>query len=172
MGGMTDDLRKRVDQFFASGKTLAGPFEWYESERAGVQKFQREVREDGVSRGFRIEGNALMGSDNREFRFMVIGLGQCLFRLDCAPVLDGTHVNGPNRPLGFPMGIDGPHYHPWAENRKFSTPNKIHDKLPYALEIPSGIANIRQGFRVFCDLVGITALTADDPDWPKPTKLL
>jgi hypothetical protein len=130
------------------------------------------VAEGGVAAGFRIEANAHLDTDPREFRFLVVGLNECVFRLDCAPTTDGVHINGPNRPMGFPMAIEAFHYHPWAENRGFSTPRKIHGKLPYALEIPTGISNIRQGFRVFCDLVGITASGTDDPDWPDIRKLL
>jgi len=169
---MSDDLRIRVDKFFASSKTLEGAWQWYESERSGTMKFRRQIAEDGVVLGFRIEANAHIGTVLREFRFMVVGLDECLFRLDCAPTMDGAHINGPKRPMGFPFAVEGFHYHPWVENRAFSTPSKIYGRLPYALEIPTGISNIQQGFRVFCDLVGITASSADNPDWPKTRTLL
>ncbi len=169
---MNDDLRIRVDSFFSASKTLEGSWEWNESERSSTMKFRRQIAEDGVLGGFRMEANAHMNTEPREFRFLIVGLDECLFRLDCAPTTDGAHINGPMRPLGFPFAIEGFHYHPWPENRVFSTPRKISDRMPYALEIPTEIYNIQQGFRVFCDLVGITASAADNPDWPARGKLL
>lgn len=160
-----------MDSFFSASKTLEGSWAWYESERSSTMKFRRQIAEDGIVRGFRMEANAHMGTQPREFRFLIIGQDECLFRLDCAPTIDGIHINGPTRPMGAPFAIEGAHYHPWEENRVFSTPKRISDKMPYALEIPTEFYNIQQGFRVFCDLVGITASAADNPDWPRSEKL-
>lgn len=164
---MTNDLRIRVDEFFSSHKTLEGSWGWYLSERTNAYKFQREIAEDGVAHGFRMEVTAHMGTDPREFRFILKGLGACLFRLDCAPITDGEHINGPKRPMGFPFAVEGIHYHPWAENRTFSTASTIHQKMPYALDSKAKIDTIGQGFWQFCDLAGISATAADEPDWPK-----
>lgn len=60
---MSDDIRIRVDRFFAASKTLEGEWAWYESERSGVMKFRRQVAEDGVSGDFRIEANAHLGTE-------------------------------------------------------------------------------------------------------------
>lgn len=169
---MSHDLRIRVDDFFSASKTLVGPWAWYNSERVNVMKFRREVAEDGVQHGFRIEGNAILDAPEREFRFLVIGLDECVCRLDCAPTFDGVHINGPKRPMGFPFQIEGHHFHPWAANRSFSTPRKISENLPYAIESPSRFSSIQQGFRVFCDLIGLTASGEDEPDWPKKSTLL
>lgn len=160
-----------MDSFFAAPKTLVGGWAWYQSERVNVMKFRREVAEDGVQHGYRIEVDAIMDAPDREFRFLVVGEDECLSRLDCAPTYDGIHINGPRRPMGLPFQIEGYHFHPWSENRGFSTPKRIHDKLPYAIDSPSKISSIQQGFRVFCDLVGITASGVDEPDWPTKTAL-
>lgn len=168
---MSSDVRIRVDQFFGASKTLAGSWGWYQSERLNVFKFQREIEEDGVGHGFRLEVNAHMGTDPKEFRYLVTGLGACICRLDCAPVTDGEHVNGPNRPFGLPFAISGFHYHPWRENRTFSTASSLHPRLPYAIESIAKIDTIVQGFWQFCNLVGIDATSADEPDWPKPDRL-
>lgn len=166
------DVRIRIDQFFTASKTLEGPWEWYLSERANVYKFQREIAEDGVSHGFRLEVNAHFDTHPKEFRFLVKGLGACICRLDCAPVTDGEHINGPKRPMGFPFAISGHHFHPWPENRMFSTASEIHKKLPYAIESTARIDTIGQGFWQFCDLVRIAATAADEPDWPKPSRFV
>lgn len=168
---MTEDCRIRVDQFFKAQKTLEGSWAWYLSERTNVYKFQREIAEDGVSHGFRLEVNAHMGTDPKEFRFLIKGLGACIFRLDCAPLTDSEHINGPKRPMGWPFVIEGNHYHPWEENRTFSTASALHKKLPYALDSKAKIDTINQGFWQFCDLTGIAATAADEPDWPKPIGL-
>lgn len=169
---MTADVRIRVDQFFAAVKTLEGSGNWYPSERTGLYKFQRQVAEDGVSHGFTFEVNAYLDSNPREFRFMITGLGACVCRLDCAPVTDPTHINGPKRPFGFPWAVEGNHHHPWQENRVFSTASHLHKKLPYALESNGKIATIEQGFWHFCTFAGISATNNDEPDWPKPVRLL
>lgn len=169
---MTFDARVRVDQFFAANKTLEGSWGWYLSERVNVYKFSREIAEDGASHGFRFEVNAHVDTNPREFRFLVKGLGACVCRLDCAPTTDGEHINGPKRPMGFPFAIQGFHFHPWQENRVFSTASDLHKKLPYAVDSNARIDTIGQGFWQFCNLVGINATAADEPDWPKPEKLL
>ncbi len=168
---MTEDCRIRVDRFFSSSKTLEGSWGWYLSERTNVYKFQREIAEDGVSHGFRLEVNAHMGTDPREFRYLIKGLGACIVRLDCAPITDGEHINGPNRPFGLPFAISGHHYHPWPENRTFSTASDLSKKMPYAIDSNAKISTIGQGFWQFCGLAGISATAADEPDWPKPNGL-
>ena len=146
---MSTDVRIRVDQFFKSKKTLEGYGHWHPSERTNLHKFQRQIAEDGVSHGFTFEVNAHLDSSPREFRFMITGLGACLCRLDCAPITDPVHVNGPQRLFGLPFAIDGNHFHPWAENRVFSTASDVHKKLPYALESNGKIATMEQGFWQF-----------------------
>jgi hypothetical protein len=169
---MSTDLRVRIDQFFKAEKTLEGSGDWYLSERIGLYKFQRLITEDGVSYGFKLEINAHVDTSPREFRFMVSGFGACVCRLDCAPVTDGTHINGEKRPFGFPYGVEGNHFHPWPENRVFSTASELSKKLPYALESNGRISTIEQGFWHFCSLVGISASNDDEPDWPKPGKFI
>lgn len=169
---MTDDVRIRVDQFFAAPKTLQGSWVWSASERVNVYKFRREIAESGVLGGFRMEADAHIGTFPNEFRFLVVGLDECVFRLDCAPTIDGEHINGPNAPFGFPFALKGHHYHPWKENRQISSSRKIGERLPYALESPTKISTIQQGFWVFCRLVGISATSADEPYWPNRRDLL
>lgn len=169
---MNDDVRIRIDRFFTSNKTLVGPWAWFESERVNTYKYRREIAEDGVMMGFRMEVNAHIGTYPNEFRFLVIGKDECLFRLDCAPTIDKVHINGPKRPMGIPFAIEGHHYHPWDINRQFSTRHKIADRLPYAVESSTKIATIQQGFWVFRDLVGFNATSADEPDWPTKRTLL
>ena len=169
---MSADARIRVDKFFRSEKTLEGFGHWYQSERTGLYKFQRQIAEDGVSHGFKLEINAYVDTNPREFRFMVNGLDACICRLDCAPTTDPTHINGPNRPFGFPYAVEGHHFHPWMENRVFSTASALHKKLPYALESNGRISTIEQGFWHFCGLVGISGTNDDEPDWPKPGRFL
>lgn len=169
---MPQDVRSRVDQFFAAPKRLVGPWAWYRSERVNTMKFKREIAEDGELHGFRLEVDAFLATPEREFRYLVIGQGRCVCRLDCAPTIDRTHINGPKRPAGFPFAVDCPHYHPWPENRGFSTGTSISDRLPYALDSPSRIATIQQGFWVFCGLIGLSATSADEPEWPTRESLL
>lgn len=169
---MNEDVRVRVDRFFAASKSLVGGWEWYQSEHVNTMKFRREIAEDGEQHGFRLEVNAFMGTPRREFRYLVIGLDECICRLDCAPTIDGTHINGPKRPLGLPFAVECPHFHPWPENRCFSTAKKISDKMPYAVDSPSRIATIQQGFWVFCGLIRLSATSADEPDWPSRSSLL
>lgn len=169
---MTIDVRIRVDQFFASNKTLEGSWSWYESERVNTSKYRRAIAEDGVLRGFRLEVNAHIGMNPHEFRFLIIGLNECVFRMDCAPTIDGEHINGPSRPMGLPFAISGHHFHPWQENRSFSTPRALSGKLPYAIDSPSKITTIQQGFWVFCNLIGLAATSADEPEWPTKQGLL
>lgn len=169
---MTDDLRIRVDRFFSAPKSLVGSWCWYLSEYVNVYKFRREIAEDGVVSGFRLEAQALVDTDPREFRFLILGLDRCVFRLDCAPKTDDTHYNDPKRPFGFPHEVRGCHYHPWDANRHRSTRSAISDKLPYALESKDKIATIQQGFWQLCTLANISAIAADVPDWPERRLLI
>ena len=57
---------------------LEGSWHGYLSERVNLYKFQREIAEDGVSYGFKIEVNAHVDCIPREFRYLVTGLGACV----------------------------------------------------------------------------------------------
>jgi hypothetical protein len=109
---------------------------------------------------------------SRELRFrLVLSYRRAVWRLDYT--FGETHVNPPNRPNDLTDSrIDGPHYHAWADNRRFAKHNSLPDRLPNARILPQNIRTFPNAFRWFCGETRIAIEPFGVPDLPQSDRLL
>lgn len=162
------DLRQLIDGALKADKTLAGFSSWSRDYRDHCLSWSRAVEIAGEIRGMRLEVKAYPNSDTLKFRILLIE-AKCVWRLDFA---DDGHIN----PMGAPEKpgevMNGPHYHSWADNRRYAKPNSLPQKLQIARLLPANIRTFDAGFRWFCNETRVFIETSDIPRLPKKDTLI
>jgi hypothetical protein len=167
------DIRVETDDFLAVQKTIIGPPTWTIDPRPNLRLMKRNLLVNGETSDGYLISQAVLRSDPREFRHLIIFKGVCVVRLDFAPSEDGSHMNALVCPIGFPtQKFRDPHFHDWDSNRQFANGKALPTSLPCA-SIPSDrIGDIDQAFWWFCHRTNVVASSSDVPGWPPMDQLL
>ena len=157
-----------IDDLLAAEKTLGGTPTWQPVHR-GELRLLVPLLIDGVGCGADIEIDAYPNVDELRFRVMIFA-PKCVWRIDYT---DGEpHVNPLEIAADIPQGpFDQPHYHAWADNRRFCTQNSLPDKLHVARILPP-IRQFDATFRWFCAETNIAQPPAGLIELPPRTQLL
>jgi hypothetical protein len=118
--------------------------------------------------GVRLIVKAYPRESDLRFR-VVLTAATCIWRLDYE---DDPHINPLNAPEFGGMTLAGPHYHSWADNRRFGTPNSLPKKLRIARLLPAEIKTFSAAFRWFVDQTNIEIDSSEVPDLPRKVTLL
>jgi hypothetical protein len=165
------DIREVVDKLLEAEKRLAGFGDWRE-EREDVQRFTRAV-ECGGELVAELVIKAYPRKPQPHFR-IILAMARAVWRVD--HVASERHINPRlNRftDVSPPRGIiDGPHYHAWADNRRFATRTSLPATLKLARFMPERIRTFEQTFRWFCHEVGIELGPEDIVELPTRDTLL
>jgi hypothetical protein len=163
------DIRVLIDRFLATDKTLVGASDW-QPDQNGALRWRVNVAVAGeIRHGFALEVKAYPELGRDRFRIILMA-EKAIWRLDCAD--DAPH----NNPLSGPADIreqiiKGPHYHSWADNRRFATAKALPNELHIA-RVFEGCA-YRSAFRWFCSETGIAGIPSLDlPELPRSGRLV
>ena len=165
------DTRDIVDALLAAEKRLAGDGEW-QSDREGVKRFIRAVEREGEITPLELVIKAYPRRPQPRFR-LILNMGRAIWRVDFT---DEIHPNPRN--LGRPdvdppmIAIQGPHYHSWADNRRFATATSLPERLKNARILPENVRSYESTFRWFCGATNIALGMGDVPDLPKRDTLI
>jgi hypothetical protein len=161
-----------VDRLLEAEKRLAGVGEW-QDDRDGVKRFTRAVEREGEITALELVVKAYPRRIQPCFR-VLLTMGRAIWRVDFDH--RETHLN-PRLPrrkeVDPPPGlVKGPHYHAWADNRRFATMTSLPQKMRNARFMPDRIRGYEQAFRWFCAETCIELRNGDVPDLPTRDTLL
>jgi hypothetical protein len=156
------DLRDAVDAMLAAEKNLYGQATWIETEREGDHRISYPLMIAGEISEATLTIKAYPRCRDLRFR-IILSYMEAVWRLDF--VEDEGHLNSFDRPPHLPGGfINDPHYHSWEDNRRFSKPNKLSNKLYNANVLANNIRTYENAYRWFC---GETNIIVDPPGIPQ-----
>lgn len=132
-------------------------------------RWRVNVAINGVLSGFALEVKAYPQTGPECFRIILMG-EKAIWRLCCAR--DAPHTNPLARPQDIKESIiSGPHYHSWADNRRYATERSLPDELRIARILDA--MSYPSAFRWFCAQTGISGVASLDlPDLPRRERLL
>ena len=158
-----------IDDMLAAEKSLGGVPQWQPSGMRGEYRLVIPLLIDGVSCGSHLEVDSYPNIYDLRFRLMIFS-PTCVWRVDYTT--NEPHVNPLDIPADIPQGpFDAPHYHAWADNRRFCTQNALPDRLPVARMMPP-IRQFDAAFRWFCGQTNIAQPPAGLVELPPRTQLL
>jgi hypothetical protein len=139
-----------VDAFMATRKTIVGAdtaLAWAPARDEGCLCIKLPLEINGEQHGQTLMVQSCPNSPFvPNFNIMAIW-STAVSRLD----FDGTsHGNKVPWIRDVPAVIHGPHYHPWALNKRFVTNAREHQKLPIAVALPPNIQQFDAALRWFC----------------------
>jgi hypothetical protein len=144
----TPSIVTLIDGWLRAEKTLGGIPQWQDAGHHGQWRLVVPLLIDGVSTGLEIE---ICAYPNREpLRFgIVIKQPKCIWRVEYD--LTAVHVNSLNAPKDILSTlIEGPHYHSWADNRRFVATNSLPKSMKNARKLPDSIKSFEAAFEWFC----------------------
>ena len=154
----------------AASKTLAGVADWRTRFGEEKSRWRKPCVLQGEVTQFELEVQAYPMCDYLKFRIMLI-FGKVVWRLDFSNT-DG-HVNSLNRPSELPPGpIYEPHYHSWADNRRFATKVSLPGELENANVLPANVRSFESAFRWFCGETNIVVPSFELPQLPPRARLI
>lgn len=118
-----------IDDLLVARKTVAGEPDWRDIYH-GESRLVMPLHVGGVSSGSDLHISAYPLIGDSKFRIMLCA-PKCVWRVD--HVFDELHVNSFNRPADLKeLSFSRPHYHAWADNRRFCTHATLPDRLENA----------------------------------------
>jgi hypothetical protein len=162
------DVRALIDALLRGEKALVGYGMWQPGNRDGCYQWSSAVEFLGEISGARVEVKAYTNHDELKFRIL-LNEQRCIWRLDFA---NDDHTNPLTAPEAPAQAIAGPHYHPWADNRRYATMVSLPRRLRNARILPADIRTFDAAFRWFCSEVRISIKATDVPKLPGRDVLL
>ena len=162
-------IAELIDGLLASEKTLGGEPDWQDTY-FDEAKLMMPLLIDGVSvhADFVVLAYPLTG--HSKFR-LLLNAPRCVWRVD--HVHDEPHVNSFDRPSDLEeYDFCAPHYHAWADNRRFSTHATLPDRLENARILPPGLRSFDSVLRWFCGETNIVQPLAGLITLPRRTSLV
>ncbi|MBI1775895.1 MAG: hypothetical protein HYR63_11165 [Proteobacteria bacterium] len=145
---MTKSIAELIDDLLAARKELVGIPGWREGPHPDEHRLVMPLHIDGVSTGaeFLVTAYPLVG--HGKFRIMICA-PKCVWKID--HTTDELHVNSFDRPSDIlEHSFMQPHYHSWADNRRFSTRSVLPEQLKNARIMPEGVRSFDSSLRWFC----------------------
>lgn len=158
-----------IDRLLAAKKTLAGAPEWSEVRFNGEARLVMPLSIGEQISSAVLEVNAYPNIRDMRFRIMV-RLEQCLCRLDY--VFDEPHVNPFDVWRDCGRSFCEPHYHRWADNKRYATRLELPDPLRVARVLPPTIRQFDAAFRWFCSDLNIDQPPSGMIELPPRSRLL
>jgi hypothetical protein len=162
------DVRALIDALLLGEKALIGYGMWQQGNREGCHQWSRAVEFLGEISGARLEVKAYLHHESLKFRIL-LNEQRCIWRLDFA---NDDHTNPLTSPETPGQPITGPHYHSWADNRRFATSVALPRRLRIARLLPADIRTFEAAFRWFCSEVRISIKATEVPMLPERNVLL
>ena len=126
-------IAELIDGLLAAQKTFAGEPDWIDIYH-GESRLVMPLHVGGVSSGSDLKISAYPLIGDAKFRIMLCA-PKCVWRVD--HVSDEPHVNSFNRPADLEaQSFCQPHYHAWADNRRFCAYATLPDRLENARILP------------------------------------
>ena len=157
-----------VDDLLSAPKVLAGNPDWHEVGHRGEHRLVMPIQIDGQGTNVDFEVNAYPNIRDLRFRIM-LRMPQCIWRVDY--VDDEPHVNPFDSWSECGESFCEPHYHSWADNRRFATHAKLPEPLPVA-RILAGFRGFEATFRWFCGETNIGQPRSGVVDLPQRNRLV
>lgn len=168
---MTRSPSQLVDDLIAAPKEIAGSPSWKPTEfDPSEMRMVLPLLIDGVQTSAHVEIKAYPMAETLKFRILLI-MEKCVFRVDFSR--DEHHVNSYDAPAdlaGLPLA--GPHYHAWADNKRFCSRSSLPDKLHNARLLPSTCQTFDNVVRWVCGVLNIAQPRIGLIDLPRRTMLL
>lgn len=163
-------IREDVERFLDGGSRhkLPSKSSWKSGNREGELRMRLPIEVDGEIGGFELDLVKAPDSDDPGLRIILM-YGRAFWRLCMGDV---EHPNSINRPDDLPALIVGPHYHCWADNRRFGEAASLPKRLRNARILPQGIVGDADAFAWFLSQVNIVFPDWEMPSWPTRTLLL
>jgi|GEM_PF-1228518 len=164
------DIREVVDELLAIEKFVAGQPEWTDSPREGDKRLLCPLLVAGEVSDATLTIISYPRVRELSFR-LILSYSVAIWRLDF--VHDEIHVNDLDRPTGLPSGpFEQPHYHSWADNRRFSTSQKLPERLKNARILAPNIRTYANAFRWFCGETNVSVPDGGVPELPETDRFL
>lgn len=165
------DTREIVDALLAAEKRLTGEGEW-QSDREGVKRFIRAIEREGEVTPLELVVKAYPRLPQPRFR-IVLTIGRAIWRVDFTDELHTNPRNHGRLDIDPPMtAIQGPHYHSWADNRRFATATSLPERLRNARLLPDNVRSYESTLRWLCGATNIALGMGDVPDLPTRDTLI
>jgi hypothetical protein len=165
----TPQIVALIDNLLATPKTVAGTPTWRDMGHHGQFRLTFPLLIGGESTECALE---ICAYPNREpLRFNIaIHQPKAIWRLEYCPT--ASHTNSMNAPKDISgLIIVGPHYHNWADNRRFVTSNSLPKTMKNARLLPEGINDFAAAFEWFCQQTNIETPPANAVVLPVRTEL-
>jgi len=159
-----------VDALIQAEKTLGGAPDWQQVGNGDEERLVLPIFVDGVSSNASVEIKAYPNSAILRFRVMLL-VGKCIWRIDHTEY--EQHVN----PIDTfstvtPPSFTCPHFHSWADNRRYCTSANLPSKLKIARPLETHHRSFDAVFRWFCGEVNIAQPHASMVYLPARTRLM
>ncbi|MBY0408499.1 MAG: hypothetical protein K2Q01_12475 [Rickettsiales bacterium] len=151
-----DSLAAVIDRLLEARKTLAGRPAWENSPRPDEEKrllWPLRINNEPCGADLLATAFPSYGNSKEMWRIMIMA-PRCIWRIDYA--YDGNHINSLDRPSDLrEHNFNEPHYHAWADNKRFCSHSALPETLKNARIMPANIRNFHNAFRWLCDLTNI-----------------
>lgn len=165
----TRPIASLVDDFLAAAKEVRGVPTWRPTGHHGQHRLVCPLFVGGESVGATLDITAYPNQAELQFTINLI-FERCIWRLEHG----GTeqHTNSLDAPHDL-MGavLDGPHYHSWADNRRFSTRRELPKRLHNARLTDPEIASFEAALEWFCRQTSIVTPPPGVIVWPRRDEL-
>jgi hypothetical protein len=158
-----------LDDLLRAQKAIVGAPDWKEVGHRGEHRLVLPLMIDNANCPADLELNAYPNIRDLRFRIM-LRVPQCIWRIDY--VDDEHHVNPLDCWDECGSAFTEPHYHSWADNRRFAKPSTPPDPMPVARALPPQIRQFDAAFRWFCGETNIEQMQAGTIDLPPRSRLL
>ena len=144
--------------------------DWRDGPYGGEMRMVMPLRINDVSTGGELLVTAYPLIGHSRFRVMLI-LQKCVWRVD--HVNDEPHINSFDRPADLAeFDFCEPHYHAWADNRRFCTHLSLPEQLENARLMPQHVRTFDTTLRWFCGQTNIEQPPPGVIALPPRTRLL
>jgi hypothetical protein len=159
-----------VDALIAADKTLEGQPDWRPAGNGDEQRLILPIFIDGTSTEASVEINAYPNAADLAFRVM-LRVEKCVWRIDYTDW--ELHVNPVDTFSTIdPYSFTEPHFHSWADNRRYCTVASLPSRLKIARPLPARFRGFDAAFRWFCGEVNIAQPPSGMVYLPQRTRLI
>src|ERR1700730_16629337 len=121
-GGRGRHVAELIDELLAVRKSLVGMPMWTQGTRPAQERIAWPALIGSLPAGCELSATAYPNSDGLDFSVLLAVGSANIWRVDHA-LPHKVHTNplfAPGNPLSG-LSIFGPHFHPWADNRRYET---------------------------------------------------
>lgn len=147
------DYPELIDDLLAAPKEIGGAPAWQEGQRSGQRRLVMPILSDGASTGLELQINAYPNADPVTFDLVLI-FRSYIWLVEWATNIQHTNPLRSNYDLSGAI-INGPHYHPWSDNRHTCSSKSLPKKLKFARPLPEEITTFEEALAWLCSMTNI-----------------